>query len=358
MTISVLVVDDSSFIRRRIVQILGADPELRVVGTASDGQKAVNLAAQLNPDVITMDVEMPIMNGITAVKEIMKKSPCPILMFSSSTRAGAKATLDALEAGALDFLPKELDQIDKDRFMAEQQLRERVRAIGQRGKKSKTDEIVKNRQIRASNRVPVSAINNISTNGGRGNKLTPQLLVIAASTGGPVAIQKLLTQLPDKFPIPVLLLQHMPANFTPSFAERLDKLCNIRVKQADEGDVLEPGLVLLAPGGKQTTLKRSGGKIALAIRESQSGECYQPCADVTFESVAEQFPGKVLVVVLTGMGSDGCEGARSLKRNGSILWAQDKKSCTVYGMPRAVSEAGLADRVLGLNEIAEGLVKL
>lgn len=352
MIIKVLVVDDSSFIRRRIVQILSSDTELKVIGTASNGKEAVRLAVRLKPDVITMDIEMPIMNGIIAVKEIMRKSPCPILMFSSSTTAGARATLDALEAGALDFLPKELDQINRDRFEAERLLRDRVRKIGLRNKKSKLEE---NRGVRTVKKAVVSIT---VSDEYRGKKAHPQLLVIAASTGGPIAIQNLLTQLPENFSLPIILLQHMPANFTPSFADRLDKLCSIRVKQAEEGDFLKPGQVLLAPGGKQTILKRSGGRVKVVVRESLPDEHYQPCVDVTLESVAELFPGKVLIVVLTGMGSDGCKGSRKLKRDGSTLWAQDEKSCTVYGMPRAVAEAGLADRVLGLAEIAQGLVKL
>lgn len=355
MTTRVLVVDDSGFIRRRIVQILNKEPELEVVGMAANGQEAVDQAAKLKPDVITMDVEMPVMDGITAVKEIMRSAPCSILMFSASTRAGAKSTLDALEAGAIDFLPKEFDQIDNDRERAENLLRSRVRKIGRTGRAFK-------HKTALSEREPLKAKLARKTTQKCTNpptaKLSPCLVVIAASTGGPMAIQKVLPELPTNFPLPVLLVQHMPANFTPSFAERLDRLCKIGIKEAVEGDKLRPGMALLAPGGKQMVLKKVGGQFSVAIRDSQAGENYQPCVDTTLSSVADHFPGKVLTVILTGMGADGRDGSRKLKKAGSTIWAQDEQSCTVYGMPKAVADAGLVDSVVALNDIGKTLARL
>ncbi len=352
MATRVLVVDDSGFIRRRIAQILNVEPGLEVIGMASNGQEAVSKTAKLHPDVITMDVEMPVMDGITAVKEIMLRTPCPILMFSSSTKAGAKSTLDALEAGAVDFLPKELDQIDHNREKAESLLRLRVKEIGRKGGRQRAKEpvLVKNLSKPETKKSPIQS-RHVSN-------LHPQLLVIAASTGGPVAIQKVLTELPANFPLPVLLVQHMPANFTPSFAERLDRLCNIDVKEAEEGDRLKPGVAFLAPGGKQMVLKKVGSQVSVEIRDSYESENYQPCVDTTLESVAKLLPGKVLTVVLTGMGADGREGSRQLKKDGSTIWAQDEQSCTVYGMPKAVADAGLVDNVVGLADIGKALVQL
>lgn len=355
MTTRVLVVDDSGFIRRRIVQILNSEPGIEVVGTAVDGKDAVSKAAVLNPDVITMDVEMPVMDGITAVKEIMHKTPCPILMFAASTKAGAKSTLDALEAGAIDFLPKELSQIDGDREKAEALLCSRVRKIG-RG-----SERIRNRKTsdyctQAISKIQVKPVEMLRSSAVK--NLFPRLLVIAASTGGPVAIQKVLMELPKSFPLPILLIQHMPANFTPSFAERLDRLCQIEVKEAEEGDCLKPGTALLAPGGKQMLLKKQGNQVSIIIRDSSSGESYQPCVDTTLEAVAPLFPGKILTVVLTGMGADGREGVRKLKNSGSTVWAQDEQSCTVYGMPKAVVDAGLVDNIVALDDMGKALAKL
>ncbi len=357
MTTRVLVVDDSGFIRRRIVQILNSEPEIEVVGTAVNGKDAVSKAVELSPDVITMDVEMPVMDGIAAVKEIMQKRPCSILMFAASTKAGAKSTLDALEAGAIDFLPKELSQIDGDREKAEELLRSRVRKIRHNGEQFRQRRVNTNSD-QVSHVAQVKPIDVSRQRSSSVRNISPRLLVIAASTGGPVAIQKVLMELPKNFPLPILLIQHMPANFTPSFAERLDHLCDVDVKEAEEGDCLKPGVAFLAPGGKQMLLKKCGSQVSIAIRDSRSGESYQPCVDTTFESVDSLFPGKILAVVLTGMGADGREGARKLKNSGSTVWAQDEQSCTVYGMPKAVTDAGLADNIVVLDNMGKALAEL
>ncbi|BCX89213.1 two-component system, chemotaxis family, protein-glutamate methylesterase/glutaminase [Methylomarinovum tepidoasis] len=326
--IRVLVVDDSAFMRRRLTEILEEDSHLCVADVAANGAEAVRKVGRTRPDVVLMDVEMPVMDGIEAVRRIMRQHPVPILMFSALTHAGAKATLDALEAGAVDFLPKRLEDIHNDQSAAKLILRQRIRTVVRRRPRRRA-------APQLQGEAPVVL--------GR-----PGLVVIAASTGGPVALQKILAALPQRTPFPLLLVQHMPANFTPSFAERLDQMARIQVREAADGDRLRSGTALLAPGGMQMTLG-SGGRIHL--REPAEGEIYRPSADVTFASVAEHFRGQVLAVVLTGMGSDGCAGARCLKSQGAKVWAQDEDSCVVYGMPRAVAEAGLADRVLPLNRI-------
>jgi two-component system chemotaxis response regulator CheB len=352
--IRVLVVDDSGFFRRRIVEILEADPSLQVVGTAADGREAIQKVMELKPDIVTMDIEMPVMDGITAVRRIMKIQPTPILMFSSLSYDGAQATLDALDAGALDFLPKRFDEFSKDREEAKRILRGRVRQIGARGfgtKATAPTPIAANATARAA--IPPR----------RAAAAAPQrrgdfrLVAIGSSTGGPVALQKVLMQLPANYPVPILLIQHMPATFTPAFAQRLDQQCQIHVKEAEDGEMLVKGTAYLAPGGRQMGLIDRGGKVLVRIYDGEPSQHYRPSVDMAFNSAAEVFPGKVLSVVLTGMGADGREGARALKKGGSIVWAQDEDSCVIYGMPAAVVEADLADQILSLSDIGRELAK-
>ncbi len=333
--IKVLVVDDSAFMRARIAEILEEGPDIQVVDTASDGWEAVRKARLLLPDVITMDVEMPGMNGIEAVKRIMRFCPTPILMFSALTQAGAEATLAALEAGAMDFLPKRLEDIHRDRETAKLELRRRIRLLAES-------------RLLTTSPVPKKPALGDLHQDSRGPRV--ELVLIAASTGGPLALQHIVPKLKGKFP--VLLVQHMPGHFTLSFAQRLNRLAAIEVREAADGDTLRAGVALLAPGGKQMELTCEG---RIAIRPARLGESYKPSADVTFTSVAEHFRGRVLGIVLTGMGADGQLGAERLKARNAEIWAQDQASSAVYGMPRAVAEAGLADKVLSLDEIAQSL---
>lgn len=346
MAVRVLVVDDSSFFRRRVTEMLSSDPRIEVIGTAADGAEAVKQAEVLKPDVITMDIEMPVMDGITAVRRIMQKMPIPILMFSSLTTDGAKATLDALDAGAADFLPKKFEDISNDRDEARRILCARVRLIGARG-------LAKPVATTAA-ATPIKAAAAPARRPPRGNY---DLVAIGTSTGGPVALQDVLTKLPGNFPKPIILIQHMPGSFTPAFAQRLDGLCQIQVKEAADGDQLKPGLALLAPGGKQMLLESRGGAVVVRIKEAEASQTYKPSVDLSFSSAAKVFPGKILSIILTGMGADGREGARELKQGGSKLWSQDEASCVVYGMPAAVAEAGLSDYVLPLNEIGTSLAQ-
>ncbi len=349
MPVRVLVVDDSSFFRRHLTVILNADPRIQVVGSAGDGREAVDQALALHPDVITMDVEMPVMDGISAVREIMRLRPTPILMLSALTTEGAEATLNALDAGAVDFLPKSFEESPADRTRALDELRQRVCQIAQRGGRPLSQRPIVHpplpKQTQTSHAVPPAAPHRV--------KRDYRLVVIGASTGGPVALQEILTQLPSSFPLPLLLVQHMPATFTPTFAARLNQLCPVRVREAQDGDLLERGTALLAPGGKQMTLDDRGTRVL--VRESDPALHYRPSVDVTFTSAARAFPGHVLALVLTGMGADGRAGARLLKQGNSTVWAQNEASCVVYGMPMAVVEAGLADRVLPLSEFGAAL---
>ncbi|MEB2519117.1 chemotaxis response regulator protein-glutamate methylesterase [Pseudomonas sp. YuFO20] len=373
MAVKVLVVDDSGFFRRRVSEILSADVNIQVVGTATNGKEAIDQALALKPDVITMDYEMPMMDGITAVRHIMQRCPTPVLMFSSLTHEGARVTLDALDAGAVDFLPKNFEDISRNPEKVKQLLCEKILSI------SRSNRRVSSYSAPAPVAAPAQAPTPASTIGFGSSAPVRQapapiparapahppsspapkrkaykLVAIGTSTGGPVALQRVLTQLPANFPAPIVLVQHMPAAFTKAFAERLDKLCRIHVKEAEDGDILRPGLALLAPGGKQMMVD---GRGAVKILPGDERLNYKPCVDITFGSAAKSYGDKVLAVVLTGMGADGREGARLLKQSGSSIWAQDEASCVIYGMPMAIVKAELADAVYALDDIGRHIVE-
>src|SRR3990167_1744190 len=319
MAVKVLVVDDSGFFRRCVSEILSADPNIQVIGTATNGREAIEQAQALKPDVITMDYEMPMMDGITAVRNIMQRCPTPVLMFSSLTHEGARVTLDALEAGAVDFLPKNFEDISRNPERVKQLLCEKIHTIARSNRRSFSPPAAPAaapaaqarpavRPAAGTTSSPVSRPVGAPASSAAPKRKAYKLVAIGTSTGGPVALQRVLTQLPASFPAPIVLIQHMPAAFTKAFAERLDKLCRISVKEAEDGDVLRPGLALLAPGGKQ-------------------------------------------------MMADAREGARLLKQSGSQVWAQDEASCVIYGMPMAIVKADLADAIYPLDEIGRHLVE-
>ncbi|HDS1755859.1 chemotaxis response regulator protein-glutamate methylesterase [Pseudomonas putida] len=373
MAVKVLVVDDSGFFRRRVSEILSADPTIQVVGTATNGREAIDQALALKPDVITMDYEMPMMDGITAVRHIMQRCPTPVLMFSSLTHEGARVTLDALDAGAVDYLPKNFEDISRNPEKVKQMLCEKVHTLSRSNRRfggyaspaaaaapapasvahTATSSLASPAPTRSVAPARAAAAP-ASTHSPAPKRKPYKLVAIGTSTGGPVALQRVLTQLPAGFPAPIVLIQHMPAAFTKAFAERLDKLCKISVKEAEDGDLLRPGLALLAPGGKQMMID---GRGTVKILPGDERLNYKPCVDITFGSAAKSYGDKVLSVVLTGMGADGREGARLLKQGGSTVWAQDEASCVIYGMPMAIVKANLADAVYSLDEIGKHLVE-
>lgn len=376
MAVKVLVVDDSGFFRRRVTEILSSDTTIQVVGTATNGREAIDQALALKPDVITMDYEMPMMDGITAVRHIMQRCPTPVLMFSSLTHEGARVTLDALDAGAVDYLPKNFEDISRNPEKVKQLLCEKVHTISRSNRRFSSFSTPTASHAPQPSSVPAAprpaasarpATTSSTSHHAHGaspaaqpsNSPAPKrkaykLVAIGTSTGGPVALQRVLTQLPAGFPAPLVLIQHMPAAFTKAFAERLDKLCRINVKEAEDGDVLRPGLALLAPGGKQMMVD---GRGTVRILPGDERLNYKPCVDVTFGSAAKAYGDKVLSVVLTGMGADGREGARMLKQGGSQVWAQDEASCVIYGMPMAIVKANLADAVYSLDDIGRHLAE-
>lgn len=357
MKIKVLVVDDSGFFRRRLSELINADARLTVVGTAANGQEAIDQTQALRPDVITMDYEMPVMDGITALRHINKQSGTPVLMFSSLSYEGARVTLDALDAGAVDYLPKNFEDISRHPEELQRILCDRIVAVSNSRRR-----IPDFRSSVASS--PQLAAGTTATNPApqilapaqirRRPGASRDLVIIGASTGGPMALQEVLTKLPENFPLPVLLVQHMPGTFTKAFAERLDKICKIRISEASDGDVLRAGHAYLAPGGKQMLLD-SRLPLRIKVIDGDVRLNYKPSLDVTFGSAARELGGKVLGIVLTGMGADGREGARMLKAQGATIWSQDEASSVIYGMPMAVAKAGLTDEVLSLTKIAPRL---
>ncbi|MGR6862121.1 protein-glutamate methylesterase/protein-glutamine glutaminase [Aliivibrio salmonicida] len=374
MAIKVLVVDDSSFFRRRVSEIINSDPRLEVIDVAVNGKEAVEKALSLKPDVITMDIEMPVMDGISAVREIMKVCPTPTLMFSSLTHDGAKATLDALDAGALDFLPKKFEDIARNRDEAVSLLQKRIVEISRKKLFMRRPSLISQtatatRPIArtAATTTPVTTTS-VTTTSVKSVSVAPisqrfkatgkkyQLTAIGTSTGGPVALQKILTAIPANYPHPIILVQHMPATFTAAFAARLNNLCQIQVKEAQDGDVLKPGCAYLAPGGLQMMVDGRPGSARLKILDGGERMNYKPCVDVTFGSAAKVYGDKVLSMILTGMGADGREGCRMLKAAGATIWSQDEQSCVVYGMPQAIDKAELSSESLPLDRVAERIL--
>lgn len=349
MTIKVLVVDDSGFFRRRLSELINADARLSVVGTASNGQEAIAEAQRLRPDVITMDYEMPVMDGISAVREIHRQLGTPVLMFSSLTYEGARVTLDALAAGAVDYLPKNFEDISRHSEELQKILCDRIVVVAGSRRRASANVIAPVVETPVLPSVQVAA-----PPARRSLSRAFQLVIIGASTGGPMALQEVLTKIPAAFPVPILLVQHMPGTFTKAFADRLDRICQIGIQEAADGDVLKPGHAYLAPGGRQMLLD-SRTQLRVKVMDGDERLNYKPSLDVTFGSAARDLGARVLGIVLTGMGSDGREGARLLKAQGATIWAQDEASSVIYGMPMAVAKAGLTDEILGLQHVAPRL---
>ncbi|MCJ8312210.1 MAG: chemotaxis response regulator protein-glutamate methylesterase [Saccharospirillaceae bacterium] len=354
MTIKVLIVDDSSFLLQQIKQIISSQDDMEVIGQASNGRDAIEVAKKLKPDVITMDYEMPLMDGITAVKVIMAESPTNILMFSSLTYEGAKTTLDALDAGAVDFLSKSFEGVSDHKSRLSNLLCNKIREVACAQKNVISNAVRKNIQSsNIKNEIKKTVTNQIIQSKKRISKI--DLIVIGASTGGPVALAKILIELPKDFTIPILIVQHMPASFTGAFAERLDQRCALNVKMAQSEDDINRGGVFIAPGGNQMLVNPSG---RLNIREGDEQLNYKPCVDITFASCSKSKFKNVLAIVLTGMGSDGKKGAQMLKQNGHEIWVQSSSSCVVDGMPSSIVNADLADCVLHLDDFAEKMMEL
>ena len=327
--IRVLVVDDSAFMRSALTRNIERDKRFKVIDTAADGREGVEKALRLKPDVVTLDVEMPVMNGIDALKEIVARSSIPVIMVSAVTESGAKTTMEALEFGAIDFIPKArgADLIHEKLFAA-------VTANLARKRPGP-------RPLSAPAAAPPSRADSPVFRG------TPKILVIGSSTGGPQALQEVIGQLPANLPVPIVIAQHMPPQFTLALAKRLDAICPPKVVEATHGEPLVNGTVYIGPGGMHLRVTSTIIKVELEKGES----LYKPSVDVLAESVLAAFGKNVLGVMLTGMGNDGMREFVKLHRAGAYNLVQDQASCVVYGMPRAVADAGGADEVLPLEKI-------
>jgi len=349
----VLIVDDSSFMRMAIRSILMKEPGLEIVGTAVDGVEGVEKALQLKPDIITMDVEMPRMDGITAVKQIMAKAPTRILMVSTLTSEGAKATFEALDAGAIDYISKNVTDSTDAQQAFRQDLLNKIKAafspFSSRG--------VSGAAMARPAQSVVPAVRKASAKfvGARIN-----CVGIGTSTGGPVALQEVLSRVPVNFPYGIMVAIHMPKAFTGPYADRLNAKCSVTVREAVDGDVLKPGLVLIAPGGMHCKMvKQAAG---LTVRTAPTTEypnyIYVPSVDLMIQSLAEAANGAMLGVILTGMGADGFKGMQYLKGKGGYTIAQDEATSTIYGMPKACVDGKIADEVLPLQEIGMEIARI
>lgn len=348
--IKLLVVDDSAFMRKAIQMMVADDPGIEVVGTAVNGQEGLNKVLELKPDLVTMDIEMPKMDGLASLRAIMDRQPTPVIMVSSLTSEGAKITFDALELGAVDFIPKQQSFVSLDIVKIKSDLVAKIRSIHSRRRT-----LMAQYALRKGRKAGAGA--NISTP--EPPKLVPRprkskivrLVSIGTSTGGPPALQAVLTLLPKRFPVGIVVVQHMPAMFTKSLAERLDSLSNIHVKEAEDGERIEPGVAYIAPGGRHLTVRKVTTYGVCMLSDKPADTLHKPSVDVLMASVAEFSGQSSLGVIMTGMGHDGLDGMRAMKTKGADIIAQNEESCIVYGMPRAVIEAGIADVVSPLDLI-------
>jgi two-component system chemotaxis response regulator CheB len=341
-----MIVDDSAYVRHIVSKHLSEAPGLTVVGVARDGEEALHLLPQLQPDVLTLDVEMPRRDGLTTLREIMTHSPLPVVMLSSLTASGAEATLQALALGAVDFVTKPEARANVGAVMEEVIAKIRVAARAHIYPLSPgTSQLVAG--THSASKRPLAPRPALARTAGK-------VVVIGASTGGPRALSTVISQLPEDLPAALLIVQHMPAGFTLSLADRLNEISALSIKHAAAGDRLLTGHGLLAPGGFHMVLD-DDHHIALNRAPTQHG--VRPAVDVTMQAIAERYRGDTIGVVLTGMGSDGTRGARRINQVGGHVIAEDESSCVVWGMPRSVAEAGVADEILPLPQIAPAIVR-
>jgi len=334
--IRVLIIDDSAFVRQALQRMLADDPELEVVGLAQDGKQGVEKVLELKPDVVTLDVQMPRMGGLEALERIMAEHPVPVLLLSSLTRQSADVTLRGLELGALDFVDK-----SSVGSMSLLTLGEELRA-----------------KLKAIARVPPSRLlaRAREPKGAAPEKRGVEAVVIATSTGGPPALQAIVPRLPASLQAAVLIVQHMPPGFTRSLAERLALRSALPVREAEDGEPVNPGQVLIAPAGLHMKLRRRGDKVKVWLDEEPKNALHRPSADVLMTSAAKVYGARALGVILTGMGSDGVAGLRAIREAGGPALAESEETCVIYGMPKAAVEAGVVDKSVPLHRIADEIL--
>ncbi len=357
MKYRVLVVDDSAFMRKRIVEIIEENPKFNVVGIARNGVDAIEKIKYHRPDVVTMDVEMPQMDGLTAVRTIMRECPAPIVMLSTQTGSGTATTVEALSAGAIDcFAKDELLGEDNRGLRADFLARLETAATANLGVKkpsTKTGDVTPQRPPQPAK--PLHEMNGPQFIKPR----RASALVIGCSTGGPAALQSILPNLPSDFPIPVLVVQHMPPGFTKSLAHRFDTLCRVPVKEANDNEPFVRGTVYVAPAGWQTIFATErDGRVVMRVKDwPDPGVRFRPSVDVTLSSAAPIFREGLLTVILTGMGNDGTEGSGQVRGMGGRVVVQSEETCVVYGMPKCVYEAGFANEQVPLQQMTDAILK-
>ncbi len=354
--IRVLVVDDSTFMRKVLEGIFNSDAEMQVVGSAKDGREAVSMAESLKPDVISMDINMPHVDGLQATAEIMTTNPKPIVIVSSESKEGASSTLRALELGAIEFVAKPSSGIDLDMQNVKEELLRKTR-MAAKVRVVRTASRLASTIQNAGNAKPVStapaAISRRAESSGLDQRLP--VVVLAASTGGPATVMRIAPGFTRDFPAAVILVQHMPASFTSQYATQLAEFTEIRVKEAESNESLQPGTLYICPGGQHLRVTATG-KIQL---DATSGRIsgYLPNIDITMESVAAFAGSLSIAAVLTGMGNDGANGARAIKSAGGLVLAQDEATCVIFGMPAEVIKTGVVDQVLGIDDVYPAIEK-
>lgn len=340
--IRVLIVDDSAFVRQALTRMLGGAVDIEVVGTAVDGKEGWEKALDLRPDVVTLDVKMPRMDGLEALRRIMADCPTAVLLLSSQTKEGAEVTLRGLELGAMDFVDKSRVQGHMNLLSLSEELQAKVRALAS---------------------VPRARLHVPSPVRETGPKTLPaqhaaraQIVVIGTSTGGPPALQAIIPRLPEALPCAVLIVQHMPVGFTKSLAERLDARSVVSVREAADGERVERGSVLIAPAGRHMKVRRRGQETRVWLDDEPRSALHRPSVDVLMTSVAKAYGEHAMGVVLTGMGSDGVEGLRAIRDAGGMTLAESEETCVIYGMPKAAVEAGVVDRAIPLTRVADEIL--
>ena len=343
--IKVLVVDDSAFMRKVISDLLEEDPRIKVIDRARNGKEAVEKVVKLQPDVVTLDVEMPEMDGLAALKEIMRLKPTPVIMVSSITRKGAEITIKALTLGAVDFVTKPSGTISLDMQVVAQELREKIIAAAS----------VAVDKLAGIVSLPIAEVRKLPLV----RKGQVELVSIAASTGGPRAIQSILEKIETTSMVPIVIVQHMPKGFTKSFAERLNEVSKLDVVEGYDNLPLKPNLAVVAPGGSHLIVEYNKmGQLVCRLSDMPPLHSVKPAADLLFLSVADTVGGASLGVILTGMGRDGAEGAKAIRQKGGYVIAESSETCVIYGMPKAAVESGSVDEVLPLYEIPKRLEEL
>lgn len=340
--IKVLIVDDSAFMRKLLSDVFASDPEFTVIDTARNGKDAIDKIKRHKPDVVTLDVEMPVLDGIKALEIIMQECPTPVVMISSLTRAGAEATMKALEAGAAEFVAKTSGPISSVTGISQEVLEKCKTAA--RVNVSRLKRPAPIHPIIVPTQTPVIG-------------LQERVVAIGTSTGGPRALQEVLTRLPANFPYGVVVVQHMPPGFTKSLAERLNSLSALEVKEAESGDVIRPGLAVIAPGDYHLTLVRDGKKTIVHLGKEPPIGGHRPAVDPMMESVARIYGSGAIGVILTGMGHDGAKGMQIIKRQNGATIAEHASTTVVNGMPKSAIELGVVDAVVPLPEIAAEIIK-